>query len=135
MEQKKQLLMFTTGSDRIPVGGLSNLKLIIAKNGPDSDRCQSIVLLCVCFYWPTVPRYSLPSARSAGAGSCWYKTVYILIVILLSRIEQIILPGKIRWLYACSSGCIVCVCVRACVRARVCVCVVRACVRACSESE
>ena len=26
------------GSDRIPVGGLAKLKLIIAKNGPDSDR-------------------------------------------------------------------------------------------------
>ena len=38
LEQKKQLLMFTTGSDRIPVGGFSKLKLIIAKNGPDSDR-------------------------------------------------------------------------------------------------
>ena len=38
MDQKKQLLMFTTGSDRIPVGGLAKLKLIIAKNGPDSDR-------------------------------------------------------------------------------------------------
>jgi len=38
LEQKKQLLMFTTGSDRIPVGGFSKLKLVIAKNGPDSDR-------------------------------------------------------------------------------------------------
>ncbi|KAJ7325707.1 Ubiquitin-protein ligase E3A [Desmophyllum pertusum] len=38
MEQKKQLLMFTTGSDRIPVGGFSKLRLLIAKNGPDSDR-------------------------------------------------------------------------------------------------
>ena len=44
LEQKKQLLMFTTGSDRIPVGGFSKLRLIIAKNGPDSDRyiiCKS----------------------------------------------------------------------------------------------
>ena len=38
LEDKKKLLQFTTGSDRIPVGGLSKLKLIIAKNGPDSDR-------------------------------------------------------------------------------------------------
>lgn len=38
LEQKKQLLMFTTGSDRIPVGGFSKLKLLIARNGPDSDR-------------------------------------------------------------------------------------------------
>lgn len=37
-EEKKQLLAFVTGSDRVPVGGLSNLKLVIVKNGPDSDR-------------------------------------------------------------------------------------------------
>jgi ubiquitin-protein ligase E3 A len=37
-EQKRQLLSFSTGSDRIPVGGLSKLKFIIAKNGTDSDR-------------------------------------------------------------------------------------------------
>ena len=37
-EQKRKLLQFTTGSDRVPVGGLSKTKLIIAKNGPDSDR-------------------------------------------------------------------------------------------------
>ena len=30
--------MSSAGSDRIPVGGLAKLKLIIAKNGPDSDR-------------------------------------------------------------------------------------------------
>ena len=32
---KKQLLSFTTGSDRVPVGGLSKLPFIIAKNGGD----------------------------------------------------------------------------------------------------
>jgi len=37
-EQKKQLLQFATGSDRVPIGGLSKLKLIIARNGPDSNR-------------------------------------------------------------------------------------------------
>ena len=36
--QKRQLLAFTTGSDRVPVGGLAKLKLIIARNGPDADR-------------------------------------------------------------------------------------------------
>lgn len=36
--QRKKLLSFITGSDRIPVGGLSKLKLIIVKNGSDSDR-------------------------------------------------------------------------------------------------
>lgn len=50
-EQKRKLLQFTTGSDRVPVGGLSKLKLIIARNGPDSDRlptahtCFNVLLL------------------------------------------------------------------------------------------
>lgn len=40
-----------TGSDRVPVGGLSRLKLMIARNGPDSDRlptshtCFNVLLL------------------------------------------------------------------------------------------
>lgn len=50
--QRKKLLSFITGSDRIPVGGLSKLKLIIVKNGSDSDRlptahtCFNALLLC-----------------------------------------------------------------------------------------
>ena len=39
LEDKRKLLQFTTGSDRIPVGGLAKLKLTIAKNGSDSERC------------------------------------------------------------------------------------------------
>lgn len=38
LDDKRKLLQFATGSDRVPVGGLSRLKMIIAKNGPDSDR-------------------------------------------------------------------------------------------------
>jgi len=37
-DKKKLLLQFVTGSDRVPIGGLSKLKLIITRNGPDSDR-------------------------------------------------------------------------------------------------
>ena len=37
-EEKRKLLQFTTGTDRVPVGGLSKLKMIVARNGPDSDR-------------------------------------------------------------------------------------------------
>jgi len=50
--QKKQLLAFVTGSDRIPLGGMAKLKFIIVKNGPDSDRlptahtCFNALLLC-----------------------------------------------------------------------------------------
>ncbi|XP_039294797.1 ubiquitin-protein ligase E3A isoform X2 [Nilaparvata lugens] len=51
LESQRKLLQFATGSDRVPVGGLSKLKLIIAKNGPDSDRlptahtCFNVLLL------------------------------------------------------------------------------------------
>ncbi|XP_034241266.1 ubiquitin-protein ligase E3A isoform X1 [Thrips palmi] len=51
LESKRKLLQFTTGSDRVPVGGLSKLKLIISRNGPDSDRlptahtCFNVLLL------------------------------------------------------------------------------------------
>ncbi|XP_058950721.2 ubiquitin-protein ligase E3A [Pocillopora verrucosa] len=55
LEQKKQLLMFTTGSDRIPVGGFSKLKLVIAKNGPDSDRLPTAH---TCFNVLLLPEYS-----------------------------------------------------------------------------
>ena len=50
--QRKRLLAFITGSDRIPLGGLSKLKLIIVKNGPDSDRYvvlflgESLKMIC-----------------------------------------------------------------------------------------
>jgi len=50
-EQRRRLLEFTTGSDRVPVGGLRKLKLIVARNGPDTDRlptahtCFNVLLL------------------------------------------------------------------------------------------
>ncbi|CAG8527024.1 7036_t:CDS:10 [Ambispora gerdemannii] len=49
--QKKKLLFFTTGSDRVPIGGLGKLNFVIAKNGGDSDRlptshtCYNVLLL------------------------------------------------------------------------------------------
>lgn len=55
LEDKRRLLQFTTGSDRIPVGGLARLKLIIAKNGPDSDRLPSAH---TCFNVLLLPEYS-----------------------------------------------------------------------------
>ena len=33
--QKKRLLFFATGSDRVPIKGLSHLNFCIAKNGGD----------------------------------------------------------------------------------------------------
>ncbi|XP_046684571.1 ubiquitin-protein ligase E3A-like [Homalodisca vitripennis] len=51
MRTRGNCYSFATGSDRVPVGGLSKLKLIIARNGPDSDRlptahtCFNVLLL------------------------------------------------------------------------------------------
>ncbi|CAL8400654.1 unnamed protein product [Boreogadus saida] len=50
-DQKRLFLQFTTGTDRAPVGGLGKLKMIIAKNGPDTERlptshtCFNVLLL------------------------------------------------------------------------------------------
>jgi len=55
LEQKKRLLFFTTGSDRAPIGGLSKLKLIVARNGPDSDRLPTSH---TCFNHLLLPEYS-----------------------------------------------------------------------------
>ncbi|KAJ8958329.1 hypothetical protein NQ318_017475 [Aromia moschata] len=55
IEDKRRLLQFTTGSDRVPIGGLSRLKLVIAKNGPDSDRLPTAH---TCFNVLLLPEYS-----------------------------------------------------------------------------
>ncbi|XP_032511772.2 ubiquitin-protein ligase E3A isoform X1 [Danaus plexippus] len=55
LEDKRKLLQFTTGSDRVPVGGLSHLKLVIARNGPDSDRLPTAH---TCFNVLLLPEYS-----------------------------------------------------------------------------
>ncbi|EPZ32224.1 HECT-domain-containing protein [Rozella allomycis CSF55] len=50
-KEKKLLLFFTTGTDRVPIGGLSKLNFVIARNGPDCDRlptshtCFNVLLL------------------------------------------------------------------------------------------
>lgn len=54
-EELKQLLNFTTGSDRVPVGGLAKLKLTIAKNGEDSDRLPTAH---TCFNVLLLPEYA-----------------------------------------------------------------------------
>ncbi|KAF9586084.1 putative E3 ubiquitin-protein ligase HTD2 [Lunasporangiospora selenospora] len=51
-KDKKRLLFFATGSDRVPIGGLGQLTFTIAKNGPDSMRlptshtCYNTLMLC-----------------------------------------------------------------------------------------
>ncbi|XP_072293818.1 ubiquitin-protein ligase E3A-like [Eucyclogobius newberryi] len=54
-EKKKLFLQFTTGTDRAPVGGLGKLKMIIARNGPDTDRLPTSH---TCFNALLLPEYS-----------------------------------------------------------------------------
>uniref|UniRef100_A0A8C5GCW2 Ubiquitin-protein ligase E3A n=1 Tax=Gouania willdenowi TaxID=441366 RepID=A0A8C5GCW2_GOUWI len=54
-EQRRLFLQFTTGTDRAPVGGLGKLKMIIAKNGSDTDRLPTSH---TCFNALLLPEYS-----------------------------------------------------------------------------
>ncbi|KAL1459581.1 hypothetical protein WDU94_011550 [Cyamophila willieti] len=54
-DTQKKLLQFTTGSDRIPVGGFSKLKMFIARHGPDSDRLPTAH---TCFNVLLLPEYA-----------------------------------------------------------------------------
>lgn len=54
-KKKKKLLRFITGNDRIPVSGSASLKLVIMKNGCDTDRLPSSQ---TCFNTLLLPEYS-----------------------------------------------------------------------------
>uniref|UniRef100_A0A3P8UTN5 Ubiquitin-protein ligase E3A n=1 Tax=Cynoglossus semilaevis TaxID=244447 RepID=A0A3P8UTN5_CYNSE len=54
-EQKRLFLQFTTGTDRAPVGGLGKLKMIITKNGSDTDRLPTSH---TCFNALLLPEYA-----------------------------------------------------------------------------
>lgn len=41
---KKKLLSFITSSDRVPVGGCRNLRIVISKHGTDPTRCDTCSL-------------------------------------------------------------------------------------------
>ena len=57
MDQKRHLLAFCTGSDRVPINGLGALKVpfVIARNGDDSDRLPTSH---TCFNHLLLPEYS-----------------------------------------------------------------------------
>ncbi|XP_062508661.1 probable E3 ubiquitin-protein ligase HECTD2 isoform X2 [Corticium candelabrum] len=54
-EQKQQLLLFVTGSNRVPLKGISSLAFTIQRNGPDSDRLPTAM---TCFNRLLLPEYS-----------------------------------------------------------------------------
>eukprot|EP00854_Cymbomonas_tetramitiformis_P005952 gene5952-7156_t len=53
-EDKKKLLFFATGSDRVPIKGLGNLPFVISRNGPHSDRLPTAH---TCFNHLLLPEY------------------------------------------------------------------------------
>lgn len=55
IDAKKKFLFFTTGCDRAPVGGLSDLVMVIQRGGPDTDRLPTAH---TCFNIMLLPEYS-----------------------------------------------------------------------------
>lgn len=54
MDQKRRFLSFTTGCDRVPVGGMGQLTLVIQRGGPDTDRLPTSH---TCFNTLLLPEY------------------------------------------------------------------------------
>ncbi|KAH3758334.1 o ubiquitin protein ligase E3A [Pelomyxa schiedti] len=55
MNLRKRFLFFTTGSDRVPLGGLNEINLIIERSGSDSEMLPTSH---TCFSWLLIPEYS-----------------------------------------------------------------------------
>ena len=53
--QKKNLLSFVTGSDRVPLAGLRSISFIIQRNGPDTDNLPTSM---TCFNRLLLPEYT-----------------------------------------------------------------------------
>eukprot|EP00112_Aurelia_sp_Birch-Aquarium-sp1_P014183 Seg3045.4 transcript_id=Seg3045.4/GoldUCD/mRNA.D3Y31 product="Ubiquitin-protein ligase E3A" protein_id=Seg3045.4/GoldUCD/D3Y31 len=54
-EQKKSLLSFVTGSDRVPLSGLGSISFIIQRNGPDTNNLPTSM---TCFNRLLLPEYN-----------------------------------------------------------------------------
>lgn len=54
-EDQGRLLLFATGSDRAPVGGLGKLRFVLQKAGPDST---ALPVAHTCFNTLTIPAYA-----------------------------------------------------------------------------
>ena len=55
LPQKKAFLRFVTGSDRAPLGGLGKLRIVVQREGPDSDRLPTTH---TCFNMLVMPEYT-----------------------------------------------------------------------------
>ena len=54
-EEKRALLLFATGCDRAPIGGLEKLKFILQRSGPDS---MALPTAHTCFNLLAMPAYA-----------------------------------------------------------------------------
>ena len=54
-EEKRALLLFATGCDRAPIGGLEKLKFILQRSGPDS---MALPTAHTCFNLLSMPAYA-----------------------------------------------------------------------------
>jgi ubiquitin-protein ligase E3 A len=54
-DEKRALLSFVSGSDRAPIRGLSDLKMVVQRAGPDSERLPTA---STCFYTLLLPEYA-----------------------------------------------------------------------------
>ena len=58
--QKKNLLSFVTGSDRVPLSGLTSISFIIQRNGPDTENLPTSM---TCFNRLLLPEYTVDKLR------------------------------------------------------------------------
>lgn len=54
-EEKRKFLAFVSGSDRAPIRGLSDVKMVVQRAGPDSERLPTAA---TCFYTLLIPEYA-----------------------------------------------------------------------------
>lgn len=54
-KEQRQLLIFTTGSSRAPIGGLAEVRMLIQRAGPDSENLPTS---STCFHALLLPQYS-----------------------------------------------------------------------------
>ena len=59
-EQKKNLLSFVTGSDRVPLSGLTSISFVVQRNGPDT---QNLPTAMTCFNRLLLPEYTPSKLR------------------------------------------------------------------------
>lgn len=71
-EQKRKFLRFATATERAPVGGLRDLRIVIVRNGPDSDILPTA---STCFNHLLIPEYkSLEKLKTKFLQAIQYST-------------------------------------------------------------